>query len=205
MLDNKGFDLWADDYDQSVGIGDEQDSYPFAGYKKLLGKIYQIIRQGQGTKVLDIGFGTATLSNKLYQNGYEIWGQDFSQKMIEIASPKMPNAHLFQGDFTKDLHKEISNNNYDFIIATYALHHLTDKQKAPFINNLKKLLNPKGLIIIGDVAFETQAQLDNCCQQAGDNWDEDEFYFVYEQLKQELTDISFEKISNCAGIIQLSK
>ena len=32
MLSNKGFDLWADDYDESVDISDEENSYPFAGY-----------------------------------------------------------------------------------------------------------------------------------------------------------------------------
>ena len=33
MLDNKGFDLWADGYDESVGLSDEENTYPFAGYK----------------------------------------------------------------------------------------------------------------------------------------------------------------------------
>lgn len=35
MLDNKGFDLWADNYDKSVGISDNDNTYPFAGYKKI--------------------------------------------------------------------------------------------------------------------------------------------------------------------------
>ena len=33
MLDNKGFDLWADGYDKSVGLSEEENTYPFAGYK----------------------------------------------------------------------------------------------------------------------------------------------------------------------------
>lgn len=28
MLNSKGFDLWADDYDKSVGISDEDGIYP---------------------------------------------------------------------------------------------------------------------------------------------------------------------------------
>lgn len=39
MLNNKGFDLWADDYDKSVGVSDEDRTYPFAGYKDILNKI----------------------------------------------------------------------------------------------------------------------------------------------------------------------
>ena len=39
MLNNKGFDVWADDYDKSVGVSDEDRTYPFAGYKDILNKI----------------------------------------------------------------------------------------------------------------------------------------------------------------------
>lgn len=35
MLDNKGFDLWTNDYDKEVGMIDDNNSYPFAGYKKF--------------------------------------------------------------------------------------------------------------------------------------------------------------------------
>ena len=40
MLSNQGFDLWADDYDKSVGLSDENGTYPFAGYKNVLNEIY---------------------------------------------------------------------------------------------------------------------------------------------------------------------
>ena len=65
MLDKNGFDLWADGYDKSVGLSDEDNTYPFAGYKKILGSIFEIIMQKQNAVVLDIGFGTAALTAKL--------------------------------------------------------------------------------------------------------------------------------------------
>ena len=43
MLNSKGFDLWADGYDKTVGISDEENIYPFAGYKKVLGFIFHTI------------------------------------------------------------------------------------------------------------------------------------------------------------------
>ena len=49
--------------------------------------------------------------------------------MIELASEKMPNAHLYQGDFSKELVEPLQNFRYDYIVATYSLHHLTDAQK----------------------------------------------------------------------------
>ena len=46
MLNSNGFDLWADGYDAAVGLSDEDGSYPFAGYRKILGEIYAIIMGG---------------------------------------------------------------------------------------------------------------------------------------------------------------
>ena len=137
MLDNKGFDLWADGYDKTVGVSDEENTYPFAGYKDVLGTIYKTIMKKANAVVLDIGFGTGTLTTKLYENGCTIYGQDFSARMIELASEKMPGAHLYQGDFT----------------------------------------------------------------QVGDEWDEEEIYFVVDELKKDLPQLTFTKISYCAGII----
>ena len=36
MLNQNGFNLWADNYDKSVGLSDEENTYPFAGYKRLV-------------------------------------------------------------------------------------------------------------------------------------------------------------------------
>ena len=41
MLNNTGFDLWADGYDKSVGLSDENDRYPFAGYRAMMNALYQ--------------------------------------------------------------------------------------------------------------------------------------------------------------------
>ena len=133
MLDNKGFDLWADGYDKAVGLSDEDNTYPFAGYKEVLGGIYSTVMQTPGAAVLDIGFGTGTLTSRLYEQGCAIYGQDFSARMIELAAEKMPEAHLYQGDFSKGLAEPLRKQQYDFIIATYSLHHLTDEQKAEML------------------------------------------------------------------------
>ena len=156
MLNNIEFDLWADGYDKTVGISDEENTYPFAGYKKVLGFIFQAIMRAENAAVLDIGFGTGTLTTKLYERGCSIYGQDFSSRMIALASEKMPNAHLYQGDFSKGLVEPLRNFRYDYIVATYSLHHLTDAQKNDFLLDLRNYLKESGKIIIGDVAFETR-------------------------------------------------
>lgn len=203
MLDNKEFDLWADGYDKTVGVSDEENTYPFAGYKDVLGTIYKTIMEKENAVVLDIGFGTGTLTTKLYENGCTISGQDFSARMIELASKKMPNAHLYQGDFTQGLVEPLQAQNYDFIVATYSLHYLTDEQKVSFLRDLRDHLNPGGRIFIGDVAFETRSQLEQCQKDAGDEWDDEEIYFVVDELKGEFPELGFKQISHCSGVLSI--
>lgn len=207
MLDNKGFDLWADGYDKSVQLSEENDEYPFAGYKDVLNTIYNIVHKREKAKILDIGFGTGILTKKLYDDGYEIYGIDFSQNMIEIAKEKMPFASLIKYDFSKGLPEEIRDNSFDYIISTYAMHHLGDGEKNEFIEKLENYLNKDGKIIIGDIAFKTRELLEKCKANYNEYWDDEEIYFVFEELKESLynKNISFTEISHCSGVIQISK
>lgn len=201
MLDHQGFDLWADGYDQSVGLSDEAQTYPFAGYKKLLNAVYNRVLKASSKRVLDIGFGTGTLTAKLYEQGCEIYGQDFSEKMIALAQEKMPRAHLFQGDFSRGLAAPLMQQQYDAIIATYSLHHLTDSDKVTFLRSLQTQLTPGGCLYIGDVAFETRTAWQQCKEEAGDLWDDEEIYCIYDELKVHFPSLCFEKISPCAGLL----
>ena len=185
MLNNIEFDLWADGYDKTVGISDEENIYPFAGYKKVLGFIFQTIMRAENAVVLDIGFGTGTLTTKLYERGCSIYGQDFSSRMIALASEKMPNAQLYQGNFSKGLVEPLRNFRYDFLL------------------DLRNYLKENGKIIIGDVAFETRKDLEQCKLKAGDTWDNDEIYFVVEELRKDFPDLSFTQMSDCAGVLIL--
>lgn len=205
MLNGKEFDLWADGYDKAVGISDEESTYPFAGYKKVLGFIFKTIMETANAVVLDIGFGTGTLTTKLYEQGCSIYGQDFSTRMIALASEKMPYAHLYQRDFSKGLVEPLRDRRYDYIVATYSLHHLTDTQKRVFLSELRDHLKGNGKIIIGDVAFETRKDLERCRLAAGCAWDDDEIYFVAEELRKDLPGLSFTQISDCAGVLMLGR
>lgn len=205
MLNSNGFDVWADGYDESVRLVDESDAYPFAGYATILKEIYGRVCASGAKAVLDIGFGTGTLAGQLYQQGCDVFGQDFSSRMIQLAQGKMPRAKLYQGDFSLGLVQELKQQRYDAIIATYALHHLTDEQKVAFFQELLPLLQDNGCIYVGDVAFATRAQLEQCKAQAGDDWDASEIYFVYDELKQAFPQLRFEPVSHCAGLLTLKK
>lgn len=205
MLDDKGFDLWADGYDKSVELSEENDEYPFAGYRDVLNELYKRIHRWKGGKILDIGFGTGILTKKLYDDGYDISGIDFSEKMLEIAKEKMPEANLIRHDIRENLPKYILDQEFDFIISSYAMHHLNNDEKLRTLKELKSCLGLGGQIIIGDIAFETMDLLKKCSLDYEDYWDDEEIYFVFEDFKDNFRgeNISFTPISHCSAIIEL--
>jgi len=208
MLDNNGFDLWANTYDKSVKISDKNNTYPFAGYENLINLTIKIIVENKKSTVLDIGIGTGVLSSELYKNGYKITGIDFSEKMIKKCKEKMPSAKLIQYDFSKGLPENLNSEKFDYIVSTYAFHHLNDDEKMILIKQLVEKLNKNGIIIIGDIAFQTRKQLNECKFKNKGEWDDDEYYLVYDEIKNKLENIcevEFMQISICAGIIIMNK
>ena len=112
--------------------------------------------------------------------------------------------HIYiRGDFSKGLVEPLRSCRYDYIVATYSLHYLTEKQKSDFLSDLRNCLKENGKIIIGDVAFETRKDLEQCKFKAGDSWDNDEIYFVVEELRKDFPGLSFTQLSDCAGVLIL--
>ena len=207
MLDSKGFDLWSDNYDTQVEISDEENVYPFAGYKKVLSTVYEKVRKQNPKNILDIGFGTGILAKKLYDDGYNIYGIDFSNEMLKKAKQKMPNAELLQFDFTDGLPKEFEQKQFDVILSTYAIHHIDDEAKKLYILKLLKSLNPKGILIFGDVAFETEKDMEAARKKDYEEWDDEEYYLIAERFNLWFPYLKtdFIKISYCSGVFTIYK
>lgn len=210
MLDSKGFNLWAGDYDKSVGVSDDNGEYPFAGYRDLMNAVYGTVMAKSPVRVLDIGIGTGTLAAELYKGGNHITGIDFSSEMIKTSALKMPQARLIECDFSQGMPDVLCGEKFDFIISTYALHHLTDEEKAGLILSLFDYLKEDGTIIIGDVSFQTRADLANCKNVSGDDWDDDEIYFVYSEIKDQLDgrlsgkcEMNYQQFSHCSGVLEI--
>ena len=124
--------------------------------------------------------------------------------MIELAYEKMPGAHLYQGDFSKGLAEELKQESFDFIIATYSIHHLADAQKVVLLKDLLAHLKDGGKILIGDVAFSNRKAFDQCKKEYADEWDNDEIYCVADELRTEFPNLIFEKRTFCSGILILA-
>ena len=206
MLNAEGFDRWAKQYDDDTHASDDDNTYPFAGYRQTLHAVAEKVLSADTVhpSVLDIGFGTGILTQYLYEQGCRITGVDFSQSMLDAAKRKMPDARLIRHDFTDGLPESICNKRYDRIISTYALHHLTDPEKAGFLNQLVSMLEPDGRLIIGDIAFSDASALAACRAACGARWDNEECYFLCDAMQRLFNGrMRFERTSFCAGVFTI--
>ncbi len=207
MLDNKGFDQWSGEYDSTIeGFS---KGYPFEGYYDVLAFVQGKIEGPQGSNILDVGVGTGLLTQELYKQGYKIYGLDFSEGMVAEARIKMPQGNFYIGDMKNGIPKELEGMTFDYIVSSYALHHLNTQERLNFLMQLKDALTEQGQIIIADVAFETRLALEKCRTEAGNDWDDDEYYIVMEELKAALVQlelkVNYTQVSGCAGVLQLKK
>ena len=202
------FDSWALNYDKSVVEADEQDEFPFAGYRRVMQHIYSRIVAINAANVLDLGIGTGNLCHALYQQGIDITGIDSSAKMLDIARQRMPHALLLQYDLGMGLPEEVGQQYYDAIISTYTLHHFADETKMQLLTQLKPLLSETGVVLIGDIMFSSTMDEHACRQRAGEFFDEDEYYLIFDRVKSELDRdwvAEYWSFSYCAGVIELRK
>ena len=203
MLNENGFNEWASAYDKSVRESAQEESYPFAGYDEVLETIFQAASAFPGKKLLDAGFGTVALTLRFYEAGYEVSGMDFSETMCEIAQRKMPKARLIRHDFSEGLPSVWKQEQFDCIVCTYAIHHLPPEKQIRFLHELLAHLSDSGVLLIGDVAFETAEERENCRRSVGEAWDEEEWYPAAQEWKTEFPHLLFRKISFCAGVFLL--
>jgi putative AdoMet-dependent methyltransferase len=206
MLNQEGFDQWSGGYDQTILNG--QDSYPFAGYYKVLGLVQNAVLAYEHPKVLDVGIGTGIISEVLAKGGARIAGIDFSKEMLAQAKRKIPDGDFYQVDFSQPLPEVVTRQKYNCIISTYALHHLVGEKKVNFISQLHQLLAENGKIIVGDIGFETQKAFDQCQSVFQDDWDSGEAdgYMIWEVLKPLMSafEVRYEQISICAGLLTIT-
>ncbi len=207
MCDSNEFDRWAESYDDDVIQSDQAASFPFAGYAQVLDRIAKLILEREPGDLLDIGTGSGTLAARIYEGGWNVTAVDFSEEMLKLARHRMPQATFIVSDFSSGIPRELVEKSFDIIIMTYAFHHLAYKKQPAFLRSLVPHLRANGKILIGDIAFETQSELDACHRRFPADWDDEEYYPILTEIQAQLPEfqVTFEVISFCAGIFQVFK
>jgi putative AdoMet-dependent methyltransferase len=202
------FDGWASTYNQTVKHA--YLKFPFAGYEDV-NKIVLSSIQRKKAKILDIGIGTGMLAEKIIAtvDSPTLMGIDISEKMLEIARKKIPNANLSIHDFKQTIILPKGFTNFDYIISNYTFHHFTEKEKKERILYLLTLLKKGGKLIISDIGFWDHKEFTLMKTALKKDWDNDEYYFkirntidFIHKLNMKLT---IHKVSFCAWILSIER
>ncbi|WP_289354780.1 methyltransferase domain-containing protein [Paenibacillus sp. S-12] len=151
--DRWNFDKQATHYDKLVANGTGPLDV-HANYEDILDRVCLEAKPKPGAQGLEIGVGTGNLAGRCVNQGAEMTGIDQSSAMLERCREKWPNIRLLQGNM---LALPLADEAFDFIVSTYALHHVTDEQKEIVLAEMCRVLQPSGRIVIADLMFRDDA------------------------------------------------
>ena len=148
-------DTEAADYDRD--ILNEADPVR-AGYRGVLAWVIQQAQITPTLRVLELGSGTGNLS-ALIVSCRELVSVDVSGKMEAVARFKL--HHLAARRFIKADILEVFTQGlgqFDAVISTYAVHHLTDQEKRRLFELLFDCLKPGGRAVFGDLMVQNGSE-----------------------------------------------
>ncbi len=205
LMDAAAFDAWQQKYEADVAACESAEDYPFAGYTQLQQQMVDIVHAREGVSVLDLGCGPGKLLARLSAAGHPATGLDFSEQMLAAAAQNAPEAVLVKAELLQ-APQALAGRTFDCICSAYAFHRLTDSEKYTLLEQLRPLLAPEGVIILGDVSFPDRAGLEMVREAYEEAWDDSEHYFVRDELEAALPmyDIDCIPISFCADVLILS-
>ncbi|MEI7457161.1 MAG: class I SAM-dependent methyltransferase [Nitrosomonadales bacterium] len=136
---------------KSLGIADSSveslqrfDDWYFDFYPYLFDHIP--FQNMKGRRVLEIGLGYGTVSQKLAESGADYTGLDIAQGPVSMVNQRLTQNHLpgtaIQGSI---LEPQLPAATFDYVIAIGCLHHTGNLQLA--IEQCHRLLKPGGQLI----------------------------------------------------------
>lgn len=197
FIDKWGFDRLASKYDYKIKKAAEQNDWMYRKYFKILHKILECsgINKDKNIKAVDIGTGTGNLASLFIKQGVKIIGIEPSKKMRAIARKKIKNTPVLKGHF---LDIPLKDKSIDLIVSSLAFHHLTESEKTCAITEMKRVLKPKGKIVIADLMFRNKEckkkikeELIRKGKQDMIDAINDEYYGLFDSLKKKFIHAGF--------------
>ena len=148
-------------------------------YDEMLDTVVSCLPSG-ASKILELGCGTGELSLKLLQrySGARIVAVDYSPRMIELAKSKIETAEFGDrwqgiemdfGDWAKG-ETEAVGHQFDAVVSSLAIHHLTNEMKLMLFRQINHSLNPSGVFWNADPVIQEYPLLSSVYQNLRDSW-----------------------------------
>ncbi len=93
----------------------------------------------QYKNALDVGCGTGALCAVFHEHGVNMTGVDIAKKMIDVAKRKNSGKEIAFSHIDKDKNLPFDNNSFDFVIASYVSHGLTQDKRTEFLKEMKRV------------------------------------------------------------------
>lgn len=106
----------------------------------------KIFSTNKPSAIIDLGTAEGKMLNdinKIYPE-CKCVGVEYDNELATLATKLFPNLKIYQGDVQKL--NQYLNEKFDVAIATAIIEHVLDPQT--FINEIKKILKPNGILII---------------------------------------------------------
>ena len=128
----KIYDAFAKTYEENRGQFDMSD---------VLDGFYSTLDLENG-KLLDLGCGAGEpVARYFTDHNWSVVGVDFSERMIELASKYVPEMPTMHADISE---VDFESNQFDAIIASYSLFHISVDKHKDILKKFDKWLCPNG-------------------------------------------------------------
>jgi len=124
-------------------------------------------RMNAGKRVLDLGCGIGRISNRLAQNGYNVFGIDLSEKCVAEAArlaSELGVAHSAQyvvGNYLRL--EELTDERFDVAVCILAPSWSSMADLTGFLKKLGGFMAPSGVLLIQDNVNESFVQTLQSC------------------------------------------
>ena len=127
------YDQRAHEYDDWwLGTGRFEDR-DRPGWAAEVGQLTAILAELPRARALDVACGTGFLTRHLRG---DIVGVDQSEQMVRIASARMPNARIVQGDAVP---LPFENSEFDRVTSAHFYGHLLPEERAAFVREARRV------------------------------------------------------------------
>ncbi len=137
-------------------------------------------------RILDVGCGPGRDADYFTANGFSVTGVDFSEKLLEIARLRVPQATFYKQDFRS---LRFLKQSFDGIWACASLLHLKRDEVPAVLRGFFQLLKPNGILFTMVKEGEGEADV---AEELSSHLSRHFTYFQKKELKNILNDAGFE-------------
>ena len=133
------------------------DELKYPVYDGWLDKYLDILKTAHG--IMDLGCGNGVNMQFLAKNGLPATGCELSQKALDMLAKSLPSAKTSCFDMTEGL--PFADESFDVIISDLSLHYFSSKATNFALNEMKRVLTKKGVLLCRLNSVKEYEQLRN--------------------------------------------